>query len=237
MKRHRALACFRASCIVMSVTALLALRYPPPADAQVKRSQEAITLLQSAAASDIATHHHQIRAAMQRDAFGWTPLMIAAAANPDPAVTSALLDRGEVIDARSLDGWTALMFAAAFNSQPQVTRALLEAGADLRQRSRDAWSALFGAARYSGENLRFDGLEAVPDTSRLEVATGEARGWTALFMAARFNTEPQVTQALLAAGADPEARDEHGRNALYYARRHNPDPRVARLLQSVSGAH
>ena len=56
-------------------------------------------------------------------------------------------------------------------------------------------------------------------------------------MAARFNSEPQVTHALLAAGADPDARDEYGRNALYYARRHNPDPRVTRLLQSAAAEH
>ena len=237
MKSNVCLARFHTPCIIVGLLAVIALSDPLAADAQIERSQDAIALLQSAAVNEIAAHYHQTQAAMKRDAFDWTPLMIAAAANSDAAVIDTLLDKGEIIEARSLDGWTALMFASAFNPHPEVTRALLGAGADPQRRSRDAWSALLGAARYTGENLRFDGLEAIPDKNRLEPAADEDRGWAALFMAARFNAEPQVVQALLAGGADPNARDEYGRTALYYARRHNSTPRVAQLLISAAAEH
>ena len=154
-------------------------------------------------------HYQQFAESLRRDAYGWTPLMMAAAAHPDPEAITVLLELGENIAARSLDGWTALMFASAFNENPDVVRTLLRAGADLDARTRDAWSALFGAARYSGENLRFNALEQAIDAER---------GWTALFFAARFNPERAVRQTLIEHGADADARDEYGRAAADYCR-------------------
>ena len=174
----------------------------------------------------IAANYDSLVAAMQRDSYGWTPLMVAAAGHADPEVISALIGLGQSVTARSLNGWTALMFAAAFNPEPDVVAELLGSGADPDERSRDAWAALLGAARYTGENLRFDDLS-------LAGVEDAPRGWTALFFAARFNHEPAVIELLLRAGSDPAAGDEHGRTPVFYARRHNPSDAVVELIEAL----
>ncbi|TVR04962.1 MAG: ankyrin repeat domain-containing protein [Spirochaetaceae bacterium] len=186
---------------------------PPPAASRT----DLVVALHVATPAWIHEQYDMVAAALRRDAFGWTPLMVAAAGNRDPRVIDALLERGERIDARSLDHWSALMFAAAFNPEPAVARALIAAGADPNERTRDAWSALFGAARYTGENLRFNALEAVEGGVGLSVVPSDERGWTPLFFAARFNRESAVSDALIAAGADADSLDEYGRSAASYA--------------------
>lgn len=202
------------------LTALAVLLVAPYAAAQAQRPpgasrSELIEALHAATPEWVHEQYDALVAAFRRDAFGWTPLMVAAAGNRDPRVMSALLERGERIDARSLDHWSALMFAAAFNPEPAVARALIAAGADPNERTRDAWAALFGAARYTGENLRFNALEAV-DVG-LAAVPSEERGWTPFFFAVRFNPEPAVAAALIEAGADAAALDEYGRTAKSYA--------------------
>ena len=174
----------------------------------------------------ISANYEGLVAAMQRDSYSWTPLMIAAAGHDNPDMISTLIGLGQSVAARSLNGWTALMFAAAFNPEPEVVAALLDAKADPDERSRDAWAALLGAARYTGENLRFDDIS-------LAGVGGSPRGWTPLFFAARFNTEPRVVELLITAGADPAARDEHGRTPVFYARRHNPSDAVIERLEAL----
>lgn len=152
---------------------------------------------------------------MQRDAFLWTPLMLAAADNPHPGTVTMLLEQGEDPERRSLDDWNALMFAAAFNPEPEVVKVLLEAGMDPNGRTRDAWVAAYGVARYTGRIVQIESL----GFGREEDESGERqRGWTPLFFAARYNQEPRVTELLLEAGAEADARDEHGLTPLDYAR-------------------
>lgn len=165
-----------------------------------------------------------IRRSMERDAFNWTPLMVAAAANPYPESITVLLDGGEDPQARSLDDWDALCFAAAFNREVGVIRVLLDAGLDPNKRTRDAWVAAYGAARYTGGIVQIHGLApgaALPEPPGEggdDHADRSAPGWTPLFFAAYHNESPDVTAALLAAGADPTLRDEHGRTPKDYAR-------------------
>lgn len=170
-----------------------------------------------------------IRRSLERDAFHWTPLMLAAAHNPDPAAVRILLDRGEQLNARSLDDWDALMFAAAFNPDPRVLEVLLDAGADPNRRTRDAWVAGYGFARFTGKMVLFDGLGAFD-----EPPPGEDRnyGWSALFFAARYNDSPGVLKALLDGGADPRLQDEHGRRALDFLDQDGEHPgKIRNLLE------
>jgi murein DD-endopeptidase MepM/ murein hydrolase activator NlpD len=81
----------------------------------------------------------QIQAALQaqnrpdlsaRDSYGQTPLMYAAAGNPNPLVIETLLKAGSDVNAHTDAGWTALMYAARDNSNPEVGLTLLQGGAD-----------------------------------------------------------------------------------------------------------
>lgn len=170
-------------------------------------------ILATGTPEEIKSQLGSIRNALERDAFHWTPLMLAAAQNHHPEVIVLLLEQGENREARSLDDWDALMFAAAFNPNRDVLAALLEAGADPDRRTRDAWVAGYGVARFTGGMVQFDGLglfqEAAPEEER-------EYGWSALFFAARYNDSPGVLEELLLAGADPRLRDEHGLTALDY---------------------
>ena len=127
---------------------------------------------------------------------GRTPLM-AAAGRGDLAEVRRLLAEGADVNAADAMGFTAL-FHACYNGDedrgyPEVVRALLEAGAGP------------GARRRHRAPRR-----------PLPAADREARigyGVRPLMYAAG-NGEAGVVEALLAAGADPAARNEGGRTAL-----------------------
>ncbi|MEM7737037.1 MAG: ankyrin repeat domain-containing protein [Deinococcota bacterium] len=96
------------------------------------------------------------------DAFGQTPLMYAAANNPDPNVINALVDAGAHINSQTSEGWTALMYAARDNSNPDVARRLLQLGADPTLRNHDGHTA----ADYASANVN---LQDVPMSAPIEM--------------------------------------------------------------------
>lgn len=225
------LGCARRRVRPISVIALgvmIAVALPALPAGPIFPDRPAVRALGHATADWVEANYDRLVDEMRRDAFGWTPLMMAAARSTDPRVIDALIERGQVVAARSIDGWTALMFAAAFGTEPYVIRALIDAGAATGERTSDAWAALFGAARYTSENLRFDALQATQEATD--------RGWTPLFFAARFNPDPAIAAALIDAGADSAALDEHGRTAAYYAERHNRSAAVAATIRSRAPA-
>ena len=67
-----------------------------------------------------------------KDNKGWSPLHVAAAFNPSPAVLEVLLKAGADVNAKDKDGETPLHFAAALNPSTAVLEILLNAGADPR---------------------------------------------------------------------------------------------------------
>ena len=83
------------------------------------------------------------------DEYGQTPLMYAAAANPDPQIIKRLLEAGANIDAKTVTGWTALMYAVRDNANPEVSRALLEAGSKVDFKNEDGLMAF----NYAGGNF------------------------------------------------------------------------------------
>ena len=124
---------------------------------------------------------------------GETILMTAARTGNADLIT-LLLDRGAEIDAREhWYGETALMWAAAEN-HPQAVRALAARGADLNARS----TLLEIPRRRSGPSV----LPLGP--------------WTPRMYAARQGAL-EATDALLAAGADPNLTDPDGATALVLA--------------------
>jgi hypothetical protein len=80
------------------------------------------------------------------DKQGWTPLLIAAANNPNPDVIAALLKAGATL--HPAYGWigTALMAAAMGNKNPEIIITLLNDGEDINARTIDRRTALMFAA-------------------------------------------------------------------------------------------
>ena len=138
---------------------------------------------------------------------GWTPLHMAAQTSKTPEVVTALIKAGADLTARDKKGRTPLEFARKFNKMPAVVSTL-----ERLQVSCEKWNtpAFFRSAGLS-------------DLTRcLEVKKTDARdekGRTPLHLAARFSEKPGVVAALLAAGADPAARDEVGKTPWDYAER------------------
>ena len=87
-----------------------------------------------------------------RDDLGFTPLHAAAALNPEPAVTAALLVAGAEVNARAEDAWSPLHAAAAFNPEPAVVEMLLDRGAELEALNRADMTPLHLAAAANGNS-------------------------------------------------------------------------------------
>ena len=152
---------------------------------------------------------------------GQTPLMWAAA-NRRPAATRVLLEHGAAVDLRTrtvrqlrgvglqsttspagatffdAGGFTALLFAAR-HGDIESARLLLDAGADLEGPAADGNSPLVLAAVSGNARLAEFLLERGADPH----AAGA--GYNALH-AAVLRADADLLQALLAAGADPDAR-------------------------------
>lgn len=113
----------------------------------------------------------QIRAAIldgvdicERNSEGVTPLMFAAANNPDPLAAAALLDAGASLNERDFAGLTPLMGAAMSNPNPQIVVELVEAGAEVNMKGPRDWTALmFGALHARNPEVVAALLEARAD--------------------------------------------------------------------------
>ncbi len=160
------------------------------------------------------------------DAGGISPLMRAAASNPDAQVIAVLLKAGARLEARSTGQETALMYAAGTNANPAVAGALLEAGADPAARSKTGMTALICAAGYN-PNPAVIGLLLAAGA---DIGARTSSGGTVLTNAVWRNQSPQSIQALLAAGADVNAVDNNGHTALMWASVYSLRPEVLTLL-------
>lgn len=133
----------------------------------------------------------------------------------DLAQVAALLRDGADIEGYNSHGWTPLM-SASLHGQVDLARLLLDHGADLHAVNGEGKSAIHYAAMRGG-----------PDTVRLLVRFGaevNARasfgGYAPLHLAAAHCNREIVQDtcaALLAAGADVDARNKWGSTALWSA--------------------
>ncbi len=155
-----------------------------------------------------------------REAHGKTPLHAAVRESQDllenrnPAVAAVLIEAGADMEARAmpsgghfLRGLTPMYLAALGNRNPEIITMLAEAGAIVdaeRAELRPGYPFMAGVTR--------SGL----------VRRGDMGHKSPLHLAALFNREPGVLEALVRAGADLELRERMGRTALHIAAQHNP---------------
>ena len=151
-----------------------------------------------------------------RGARGRTPLHLAAGGSwffsPNPAGITALLAAGADIEARDENGRTPLYRAVRFNKDPTdltIITALLDAGADPNARN-NAWHVALADDKL---------LE--PHDHALSGGSSTPLHQAAIFNGRAFSTmgtgNPAFITALLDAGADIEAQDEHGETPLHRA--------------------
>src|SRR5687768_1576517 len=133
-----------------------------------------------------------------RNEIGRTPLMEAARFG-HTATAEVLIDYGADINARDQEGWTPLHFAASFDGRSRIVDTLLKAGA--RPEPDTASCRLFGSKGLWGPTA-------------VRVCSNVGRHVTALRLAIDRGASDAV-EALLAFGAAPNRRDEHGYTLLY----------------------
>lgn len=116
-------------------------------------------------------------------------------------------------------------FGAVFLLGPLLMAACSSSGAQL-SREEELWPSL---SRPTWEAMTVAELNTL-----LEQHDARERdpvsGTTALIAAAEFNTDPEVTALLIAAGTDLEARNSKGATAFMVAARSNPNPAVVGVL-------
>ena len=149
-----------------------------------------------------------------RDEFGATPLHWAVTFNDDPAVIARELAAGT--------DWHERNPAADFGGGTlTVIAALLGAGAD--PDARDGGEAsLHRAAMLNNDPVA---VIAAPVAAGADLQAEDAFGATP-HVAAAYN--PEIVSGLLAAGVDPDARDENDVTPLHMAARRPATPRSSR---------
>src|SRR6185503_7910334 len=130
-------------------------------------------------------HAQVVRALLEHGArSGVQDALIAAASAGDADSARMLLRAGAAVDGKSAYGLTPLMHAAGIVSKPEMVRFLLASGAAVDATDPDGRTALFIAAMTGTGRLR------QPPPEVVEAAKS-------------------VVRILLAAGADPKAKERH----------------------------
>jgi ankyrin repeat protein len=139
-----------------------------------------------------------------------------AAANGHVEVAAALIRAGARVDAacgeRPMD-------VAVSNGKVDVVRLLLASGADPTARTAGGWTYLMQAAQAAQPAvipiLVKAGCPLEAMRPRVRESSNDSDGQTALMMAAAW--DPRPTRAMIAAGANVNARDSSGATPLIHA--------------------
>ena len=123
-----------------------------------------------------------------------------SARDGDLAGVQALLDIGADVNAKDEEGWTPLHYSAR-NGHEEIVELLISGGADVNVKDESEETAV-------GENVETAAI--------ICHHTGHSHGGKTIHVPAR-DGDLAVVQYLLDAGADVNAKDEHGWTALHYA--------------------
>jgi quinoprotein dehydrogenase-associated probable ABC transporter substrate-binding protein len=144
------------------------------------------------------------------DLQGETPLHHALIQR-SPAMVELLLKHGADVNQRDRDGWTPLMTAAYCDDAASI-KVLASHGGDVNAVSGQNFAPLGIAVQYGKDEAAVALIEAGADTAR---PVGDA-AYTPLMLATANHSHPVVT-ALLAKGADVNAKNSGGVTALMIA--------------------
>jgi len=151
-----------------------------------------------------------------KNEYDLTPLH-SAADGGSKEVAELLIEKGADVNAKNKYGMTALMFAA-MRGHTETVRALLVAGADVNAKE-EAGGKMY-IAQQRGKNKNY-GVFSTPGVF--------VSGMTALMFASGFGHEFTV-EALIANGADVNAKDKGDRTALMLASKNGKYNVVEMLL-------
>ena len=156
-----------------------------------------------------------------------TPLIVAAAKNPDPRVILALINAGAAIDEVNAAGETALMAAAARTTNPEVVKTLMDKGAELLLPNPHGLMA----ADIAMANRAMVGTEVLKQLKKLSTISGDEKIADPgnLFEVAAKGTPDQMAK-LLDKGGDVNCRDANERTPLMWAAKWNSRPEMLELL-------
>jgi ankyrin repeat protein len=151
------------------------------------------------------------------------------------AAAEALLQHGANPNARDADGYDALSIAAV-NNDIETLKVLLAGGANARAVvGRDNGSALISAAQLGFVDVVHALIEANADVDHVNL-----RGWTALITAVTLGNGGkefvEIVDALVAARADGDIKDQLGKKAIDYARARKYAPMIP-ILEKAVGRH
>jgi ankyrin repeat protein/formylglycine-generating enzyme required for sulfatase activity len=193
--------------------------------------REMLSLAGSGSAADIAAAIKRGLPLEARDLELRSPLIVAAASNPDPEAAIALLKAKARPGARDRKGRDALMAAAAENPNPAVLKALIAAGLPLPKRSDEegAFPFLDAYLIAAASNPEPDVLTALEAAGADPLAKDEAGG-NALHLAAGSNPSLPVLRYLLSKGYGIEEKDEQSASPLMRAAAGNPNPEIIKEL-------
>ncbi len=140
----------------------------------------------------------------------------------------------ELITARSVDGFTALHLAVFFGNQ-ETALALIDAGSDVLARTHNVLDnqPLHAAAAGNDARSRLPCVRALLEAGAA-VNERQSGGFTPLMSAAQ-NGDEAVVDLLLAAGADPKAKDDRGLTASEHATNAGY-PEIATRLAGAPGS-
>ena len=175
---------------------------------------------------------------------GITPLMFAAI-HDCPSIISALLKAGANINAQSEEGDTALILAATLGKKENVNE-LLKFHANIHVRNKEGETALFRASSLiwqlvirGEEKWQPEDMQAHIDIvnslilAGAEVEIYDKSNESPLLFASRLVGHHKMVALLLEAGADPNHRNNEGKNSWDYAlelKEKYDDPRTLEIL-------
>ncbi|KAK6330873.1 hypothetical protein TWF718_003070 [Orbilia javanica] len=125
---------------------------------------------------------------------------------------SILLDNGADINAQNSLGRTAL-WCAAYRDHLDACKLLIEKGANPNIQSQRLRTPLYEAAASGYYEILQELLKIAPDRIDIDQKNEDGK-WTALHVA--FNSA-KISQALLAAGANPDERDNYGNTPIFWS--------------------
>lgn len=149
------------------------------------------------------------------NAGGYSPMVLGAARLPQ---LKLLLANGGQVQVRDYKGRCPLHYAAAHASSVASLEQLLNAGSPLRALDDLGNSALHWAA-FNTHLPISQWLIGQKLAAKLENRNGN----TPLHLAARFNANPDVLEALLLAGASANAAADYGIRPIHLAARYSPN--------------